>query len=335
MVEITKIREGLWTFPIVLPNNPLKWLNCYVVKGDPKVNDGRNLLIDTGFNKEECLNDLLEGMKALELKPENTDVFLTHAHYDHIGNAKRLEELGCNILMSAVDYRTYSYSEENELKDIIDRVRNEGLPDEIYNLIFNSGFKPLKVSGLFTARLLGEGDILRYGEYEFETVMTPGHSPGHMCLYERDKKIMILGDHVLFDITPNISVWPNVEDSLRDYLTSIEKISHYEVETALPGHRTIPEEKTLAERIEELVCHHESRLAEILDILAVVHEADAYSITKKMTWKINAENWDEFPPRQQFFALGETLAHIDYLLSDGHIIRTENKDGAIRYILKR
>ncbi len=62
MIKVEEIREGLWIFPIALPDNPLKWLNCYVIKGN---NSGRNLLIDTGFNLPECQNDLKEGMVAL------------------------------------------------------------------------------------------------------------------------------------------------------------------------------------------------------------------------------------------------------------------------------
>ena len=58
---LLELTEGLWTFPIVLPDNPLKWLNCYVVKS----NDGRDLLIDTGFNRQDCLETLLAGMSML------------------------------------------------------------------------------------------------------------------------------------------------------------------------------------------------------------------------------------------------------------------------------
>ena len=42
-MNIEKVADNIYTFPIVLPNNPLKWLNCYVVRSD-----GRNLLIVTG-----------------------------------------------------------------------------------------------------------------------------------------------------------------------------------------------------------------------------------------------------------------------------------------------
>ena len=96
-----QICENIYTFAIVLPDNPLKWLNCYVIKSGA---EGRNLLIDTGFKRRECLKPLLEGIKELGLMPENTDVFISHAHSDHAGNAGALENLGFRIMMGKVDY---------------------------------------------------------------------------------------------------------------------------------------------------------------------------------------------------------------------------------------
>lgn len=94
MIEAEEIREGLWTFPIVFPDNPLKWLNCYVIKGEK---GERNLLIDTGFRQPECRDAPVSGMNALGIHAEDTDVFLTHLHSDHLGNAAFLQQLGSRI----------------------------------------------------------------------------------------------------------------------------------------------------------------------------------------------------------------------------------------------
>lgn len=48
---------------------------------------------------------------------------------------------------------------------------------------------------------------------------------------------MLLGDHVLFDITPNITDWWDVPDSLGNYLRSLDKLEAYPVTLPLPGHR--------------------------------------------------------------------------------------------------
>lgn len=333
MAEIREIREGLWVFPIVLPRNPLKWLNCYVIKGCPGVNDGRNLLIDTGFNREDCLTELLDGMDKLGLIPAMTDVFLTHIHSDHTGNAAHLNRLGCRVFMSEKDCELSSIDEKSRWKNGADRICMEGMPDGIINRIYKQDSSIVNISGYFDAIPLNEGDIMRYGKYEFECIMTPGHTPGHMCLYERNSKIMLLGDHVLFGITPNICAWSTVPDSLRNYLESLDKISHYEVDLPLPAHRTITYYKTMNERIRELITHHEKRLTEILNILSANSEVDAYFVAKRMKWKIHAQSWELFPPSQQYFAMSETLSHLDYLLSENLITRKETADGRRLYSL--
>lgn len=333
MVNIRELREGLWTFPIVLPDNPLKWLNCYVVKGCPDVNGGRSLLIDTGFNRADCFNELLEGMNSLGLDPGMTEVFLTHIHSDHTGNAARLFRLGCRIFMSETDYELSSIEEGIRWKRGADRICMEGMPDGIISRIYSQDSSIVNIAGYFDAMPLHEGDAMRYGKYEFECIMTPGHTPGHMCLYERRAKIMLLGDHVLFDITPNICAWTGVPDSLRDYLISLDKISRYEVDLPLPGHRSIPDGKTMNERIHELNAHHEKRLAEILSILRIYPEVDAYFIASRMTWKIHAQDWETFPPSQQYFAMSEALSHLDYLLSENLITRKDTADNRRLYSL--
>ena len=96
--------DRIYAFRVVLPKNPLGWLNCYGIKG---VNGGRDLLIDSGFNTPRCLADLKKGMTALDMRPENTDVFFTHAHFDHLGNASNLHDMGCRLLMRKLEYSFY------------------------------------------------------------------------------------------------------------------------------------------------------------------------------------------------------------------------------------
>jgi glyoxylase-like metal-dependent hydrolase (beta-lactamase superfamily II) len=78
-----------------------------------------------------------------------------------------------------------------------------------------------------------DGDIIEVGDFHFECTSTPGHSPGNMCLYEPNKKILVAGDHVLSDITPNIAYWLEMDDPLNEYLTNLEKIRTLEVKVVL------------------------------------------------------------------------------------------------------
>ena len=188
--------ENIYSFRIVLPKNPLGWLNCYGIKG---VNGGRDLLIDSGFNTPRCLADLKKGMAELGMHPENTDVFFTHAHFDHLGNASNLQAMGCRLLMGE---REYAFYQEAPWVTQKERSRKDGIPDRLRgSLDVNKG----SPAPGFTVETVEEGQVLRYGGYELECIQTPGHTPGHICLYDRQRKLMFTGDSVLFDITPNIT----------------------------------------------------------------------------------------------------------------------------------
>lgn len=319
-----QIYKNIWSFPIALPDNPLKWLNCYVIKGAP---GERNLLIDTGFNRPECLAALKSGMAELRLDPAYTDVFLTHAHSDHTGNAAALKAMGCRLYMSKTDLgvlHRYSWPERKQ------RMLAEGMPQNVLDTVFANNPAVMYAPEYFDAEALGEGDVLRCGGYELECIYTPGHTPGHMCLYSREHKLIFLGDHILFTITPNISFWVEAEDSLGDYLNSLDKIMTYDVEIALPGHRQRGN-VTMRERAQELKEHHAARLDEVVHIVRSEPELCAYDIAGRMTWRIRANSWDEFPSGQKWFAVGEALTHLDYLVKHGRLQRYTDENGLIRY----
>ena len=77
---IEEIGAALYRVEVPLPRNPLRSINAYLIKGD-----GRHLLIDTGLHHPECLAVLQGALKTLGAAPEETDVFLTPMHADHIG----------------------------------------------------------------------------------------------------------------------------------------------------------------------------------------------------------------------------------------------------------
>lgn len=325
MIETEEILPGLWRFPIPLPNNPLRWLNCYVIR--PM--QGRNLLIDTGFNRSECLQALMEGIEALGLELKNTDVFISHCHSDHVGSAGNLQKLGCRILMGRLD-RECERRMKSGRADLEKRALSEGMPRDIYELTQQNSYGKRFPNAEFEAVGLEDGDVLEYGGYSLRCIMTPGHTPGHMCLYEAGKKLMFLGDHVLFDISPNITFSLRMEDSLGHYMESLRRVRELPVDYPLPAHRNLGT-VSLTERIDRLLAHHEARLSEAEEIIKAEPELSAYEIAGRMRWKIRADSWDDFPPSQKWFAFGETLAHLDRLLIEK---RVEGKcvHGIVRYI---
>jgi glyoxylase-like metal-dependent hydrolase (beta-lactamase superfamily II) len=82
-IMVEEIVPNLYHAEIPLPRSPLKWLNSYIVKGG-----NRFLIVDTGFNSEECLNEMNANLQKLGVDLNRTDIFITHLHVDHIGDRK-------------------------------------------------------------------------------------------------------------------------------------------------------------------------------------------------------------------------------------------------------
>jgi glyoxylase-like metal-dependent hydrolase (beta-lactamase superfamily II) len=170
--------------------------------------------------------------------------------------------------------------------------------------------------------LIDDGSIIQIGDYNLQCLLTPGHTAGHICLYDENKQILFSGDHVLYDITPHIESWSYAVNSLKNYLESLEKIRNLPVKIVLPGHRNFFTD--LKARIDELKEHHRNRVNEVLEVLGI-NTMNAYDIAAGMTWDIDCENWEQFPITQKWFAVGEAIAHLRYLESEGRIKRNTDQ----------
>jgi glyoxylase-like metal-dependent hydrolase (beta-lactamase superfamily II) len=118
-------------------------------------------------------------------------------------------------------------------------------------------------------------------------------------------------------------LWSHDRNPLKEYLSSLDKVSNYDVELVLPGHRGLlgdPEK-----RIRELKKHHEMRAEEIVAILAEGPQ-NAFQVAANMSWDITYDSWDLFPMTQKWFATGEAIAHLKYLEEQGLIQREMDAD---------
>lgn len=303
------IAENIYRIPVPLGNTPLKELNAYLIKGE-----GRNLLIDTGFRREDCWTALLSGLEEIGVDIEETDIFLTHLHSDHSGNAPDIISGKRNIFISAVDLPYVADRHKSDELDSYnrDRCRKGGMPQELLERFYDTDGTREVAPRSGSPRYVGlsDGYVFEIAGYSFQCILTPGHTPGHMCLWEKGRQIMFTGDHVLFDITPNIVCWQGFDDPLGQYLNSLEQIGRYDVKLALPGHRKSGD---LKERVQVIRKHHEARLHECMDIVATEPGITAYDLARKMKWRIRANSWEDFPISQKYFALGECQSHLVYL----------------------
>ena len=313
---IEEVRDRLYRIEVPLPNSPLKELNSYVIKADD-----RNLIIDTGFNRSVCFEAMQKGLAALDIDLSRTDFMITHMHADHTGLISRLATKTSTVYMSRIDARVFD--KDNNWQTMIDYAVINGFPaDELMKALHDHpGYKysPKTIPDFY---LLDDGNIIEMGDYHLRCILTPGHTEGHICLYDEDKKILFSGDHILFDITPHIESWAYRTNSLKNYMESLDKVYNLPVNIVLPGHRNFFTD--LKGRIDELKEHHRLRAGEVLDVVGS-DTKNAYEIAAGMTWDIDCENWEAFPIAQKWFATGETIAHLRYLESEGRIKRNTSQ----------
>jgi len=328
---VTKVWEGpdIFSIQVDLPQNPLRDLNVYVI-----CTPEQDLLIDTGFNRYECCSALWSGVRELGLDLRKTSVFLTHLHSDHTGLAGDFAERGCPICMGRIDYEYLSgMMAGKNLSEIEGLFRREGFPEEVLSRQGreNQG-RRYGVKQMFPAQLVEDGATLWLGDLAVQCIHTPGHTPGHMALYLPQQQLLFSGDHILFDITPNISVWSGVADPLEDYLASLEKIRALPIQAAFPAHRHRGSD--VYRRIDELQAHHKERLEEIGRAVEEHPGSTAYQIAGMISWSARGLGWEQFPPHQKWFAMGETLAHLCYLERKQRLVRSDGGD-VFRYHIRR
>lgn len=312
---IEKIFPNLYKVDVILPQNPLKSVNVYIIKGQE-----RNLIVDTGMNRKECINVIETSLKELKVDLSYTDFFITHMHVDHSGLVSYLKTDSSKIYCSHIDAEHInSMNSKVSWDNIRDFLGMNGFPEEELSSAINNhpGVKYCNREKLIFT-MIKEGSTIVVGEYQFQCIATPGHTKGHMCLYEPFKKLLISGDHILHDITPNLALLSDDDNPLREYLKSLNKIYDLDVQLVLPGHRRLFRE--CKDRINELKKHHQVRSNEVLGIL---HEKprDAYQIASKMVWNLKNISWNQFPPQQKLFATWEVLAHLKYLEKLGEVTK--------------
>ncbi|MGI6548453.1 MAG: MBL fold metallo-hydrolase [Syntrophomonadales bacterium] len=309
------IRPGLFKLEIPLPGNPLKAVNSYVFK-----TPDRNLIVDTGMNRQECLDAMMTGLKELDIDLSITDLFITHMHADHSGLISHLATETSRVYCSQIDADIINSTDGWE--DMLIYASRSGFPDDEDAIRQHPGFK-YGVRKLIEFTIVKDGDLISIGDYNFRCVSTPGHTQGHLCLYDPDKKLLLSGDHILGKITPNISVFADDQNPLQEYLDSLSKIYSMEVDHVLPAHRFLFD--NCRDRIDQLRLHHQNRANAILSVLEKGPQ-NAFEIASQLKWDLSYKEWDQFPITQKWFATGEVISHLNYLKALGRVKQDPSSD---------
>ncbi len=310
-VELNEIVMGVFELRLPIPFED-GLVNVFLFTDGEQVD-----LLDCGMNSDESVAMIRHAIKHLGAQRLGR-LMVTHIHPDHYGAAgvfagEGLADLYIHRLEVPLVHPRYV-----ELEHLVTEVRKyllvNGVPGDEADVLSNSQRALSQVVTTADPSVQLDGaEIVQMGRRHLRVEWTPGHSPGHITLYDLESKTLFAGDHILPDSSPNIGLHPqSTPDPLHEYLDGLRRMAAYHLELVLPAHgRPFSEVQT---RVDTLISHHQRRLDQVTEIV---------DRTEKSGWQVALELWG---PRENLYekrlALQEGLAHLQALAVEGRVTKS-------------
>jgi len=323
--EAIEVAPGVWWIRMPLPF-ALDHINLWIL------DDGDGFtLVDTGYGVPATWEIWERHFAGLLASKPVKNIVVTHYHPDHVGSAAWLvERTGAPMWMTATEYLSAhaahddgaGFDRENTIAlYIANGVAADAIPGTVRK---SGGYSRGVPSVPKRYRRMMHGDKLSIGGRDWEVITVFGHAPEQATLYCQSLNVLISGDQVLPRITSNVGVWGSQPEGnpLKQFLDSLGRLGHLPDDVrVLPSHERVFH--GLHPRIAELHEHHERRLERLLEGAdKPISAFDALPLLFKR----------KLDDHQIMFAMGESIAHLHYLLAQGRATREVGADGVRRYV---
>lgn len=319
-----EVADGIFWISTTVPFKALKQVNLWLLRDGPGWT-----MIDCGYGKPDVRDQLKQVWSSVLGGRPITRLIVTHFHPDHAGNSGFIaQHWGVRPRMSQGEWFTANLARADKDTDAMGArerfYRRHGLP-EAQVAKFMAEVLPYKDGVELPPgykRLRG-GDSVSIGDDRWQVVIGEGHSPEHVSLYCRERRILIAGDQILPAITTNVSTWPGEPefDAVGAFLTTCKKfLDLLDPDTLiLPSHRK--PFYNVRHRLRELAAHHAERLKLMLS--GAGRETSAGELVDVL-FRADLDG------HQIGFAMGEIIAHLNHLVVLGHMQMIESRT-QVRY----
>ncbi|WP_436699059.1 MBL fold metallo-hydrolase [Nocardioides sp. BYT-33-1] len=326
-----QVAEGIWRIPLPLPMDALKAINVYVVQGD----DGLTL-IDGGWSIPVARELLDKSLRSIDSGFGDIKRFLvTHVHRDHFTLATVLgHEYGAEVVLGAEEQPALELLHRASEADLgespfLDMLRSAGA-EEVAELWRqgHDGALPDAADWAYPDVWLDGDRTFDIGRRQIDAVHTPGHTPGHYVYADQREGVLFAGDHVLPTITPSIGFTaPPADQPLGQFMASLARVRELPDLRILPAHG--PVAPSSYARVDELLAHHEHRLALCLASLTERGAVTSLVVARDLGWTRHERALGELDVFSQGMAAMETKAHLDLLVARGQASATDHPDGVV------
>lgn len=298
-------------------------VNVYLIDDPPLT------LLDTGPDTPETFKALEDQLDAAgHGVNEIRRVIITHTHSDHCGLAGKIQKLsGAPIFVHPWEERHLTRPFDHGRAGFL--LAQAGVPNEIREL-FNMRRFRYEGAGeeLTDVKLLDDGDEVSFSSGSFRVIHTPGHTPGHICLYREGEKMLLAGDTVLERITPNPVMNPDPRaperrfPSLEMYHSSLERLRRMAPSLVHTGHGGDVTDMGMYHA--GMMHHFSERQQKVIELIG------GGSAT---AWELSQRLFPNLAGDHLFLAVSEASAHLDIGVTESRLAM-EPRDG-IQYFRRR
>lgn len=189
------------------------------------------ILIDTGLGVSNMKN-IVTSLTKLPVT-----VVTTHAHWDHIGGHHYFDTIAVHALEK--DWLSVGFPLPLQV------VKNS-LMKTLCDFPADFNLDAYQIFQGEVQRLLHDNDWLDLGGRNIQVIHTPGHSPGHCCFYEPERKYLFSGDLVYRGCL--YAFYPTTDPQL--FYRSVKRVQQYDIDKILPGHHQLDIPVSLIDDIE-------------------------------------------------------------------------------------
>jgi glyoxylase-like metal-dependent hydrolase (beta-lactamase superfamily II) len=309
-LQLTEVSAGVWQLRL-----PMPWeedhVHCYLLPEGHEVD-----MVDCGTLSDQSLALIWEAVDRLAGPGGRVRrLVVTHIHPDHYGGAGEItRRFGAELYLHRLEVPMVHprYLEIDQLIEEVGRyLRIHGVPEQEADFLKGASawireyVKPAEPS-----LQLDGSETLELGGRRLRVEWTPGHSPGHVCLFDPEEGLLFAGDQLLPETSPNIGLHPqSTPNPLDDYIAGLRRIEELGPSLVLPAHG--PPFTAASDRIAYLMDHHRRRKEGMLSVLE----------TGEMNgWQVAVEVWGLRPNLHEMrLALQEGLAHLQSLSREGRL----------------